>query len=105
MKNKILYNPSLPSIWTTLVILTIFFVIGYTFAVSPKLPGFADDSAIYILMANSMSPYSDPPASHLASFSYFHLPPAFPFFISVLGINDSVEYMHIFVLIPFDGRL
>lgn len=86
-----------PGFIAALVIATVA-AIGYVFSVSDHIAGFSDDSATYLIMANNLSPYSEPSDTFARSFNYHYLPAGFPMVIGVLGIENSLRTVHMLVL-------
>jgi len=84
------------------VVLLVVFYVGWNYSLSDKLPGFFDDSSVYLIAASIYSSDSINISPHFLD-SYLHhrhLPPGFPLVLAIFGGGD-IYSAHLLVLIEF----
>ncbi|MEM7540785.1 MAG: hypothetical protein AAF384_04265 [Pseudomonadota bacterium] len=64
--------------------------------------GFAADDALYLMMADALSPYSQPDVAAIYVGEVSHLPPFYPFLLALVGAgSEQIDIAHVLQVVLF----
>ncbi len=92
---KINFGSRLTHYLISALLLSVYSFISFRFTWHDNLTSFASDSANYMLMAQYLSPWSDPSQAIIELWPAQYLPPLFPLLLALTGAAHSYTAAHI----------